>query len=205
MSDEKAKDYMPKRLLKLKNLLNGIALPADEDREARYSDFVALIYVGDDINKQLHAHPGIYAYMAEQRAQLQDAVDRTSYNLAKAEQAVGDTLELVVSIIRIGRKMTDEQKKEIKSILRLGDFPNTHIYHELEFPESDIDTFQTLNEKYADLVNLMATVDKLTLELFDYRARLNLVSELVSALGFQKLPCLKALVERETTGLAQQI
>jgi len=205
MSKEKTKkSTMQIKIEKIKRAFEGVILPSDEDREVKLTEIVNICKVGNDLGKELKTHPGVYAYMAEQKVALQMALENKSYQLRTYQQRVDMLCENLVGVIRdTNVKLTEAAKKEIISALKLGTFKDSSVYHNLDFEDGE-EAFARLNEQYDSLQKLTSEADEFEQEIIDYKGRYNLVSEIVDCLGFQKRMCLRALVDRETSGLAQQ-
>jgi hypothetical protein len=142
--------------------------------------------------------------MAVQKAELKTAVEKANYALGRCEQRLKDLCESIVSLVRTGSdKLTEQMKGEVLGLIRVGELSNSSIYSKLVF--DDVAVIHSLNAQYAEARNLIDSIEKQNLNILDLKSRYEIIDELVDALGYQKMPCLKALVEREASGLAQQI
>jgi hypothetical protein len=202
--EEKTKEPMEMRLAKIKRTFEGITLPKDADREARSREIVSLCMVSKSINKELQTHPGVYACLAEEKVALKEEISKRQKQLRVLNDRIEGLTDFVISLMRQSKdtKITEKVRDEVISLIKLGLFPDSPIYQDLDFEEEA--AFGPLNEKYAEVQNLLVEVNKLEDSLIDFTTRHALLDEIVDCLGYQKLACLKALVEREASGLAQQ-
>jgi hypothetical protein len=201
--DKKAITPMEAKIAKLTNAFQSVVLPPDEDRELQLKKIVDICKVGNNINKELRTHPGVYAWIATQKVAAQDLIDRKTYQLRTVQNRSEMVIDYIGVLVRESLKLTVEGKKELISLIKLGTFKESSMFHNIDFGKEE-ENFAVLNENYDAVQTLLAEAEELEQELIDLKGRHAFLQEFLNCLGYQKNMCLRALVDRETSGLAQQ-
>lgn len=198
---KKKPSLLAKKIGKIRKALTALDITISKEDLPLVEHLVGLCEIGDDLAKELSTHSGVYAYMAAQQAALQNEIDGLE-SQREIEQRIFDGLcDFILIQLRRHCKITGDQKKEIISTIRLGEFTNTFYYHEIE----DEVMLADVKNAYVKATHSLQLTIALAERLLVVKAKKLFIDQVVSALGYQRNMCLRTLTELQIVGLRQEI
>ena len=192
------------KIAKIEDALKELGFDvADTETGAMSTIFDIFDFQTKDIPRELKTHSGIYAYLAVQKANYEERQDNLEFQLTRIGKTKTAILDILLSLIRndFSGRLTEKMAGEIKSLIEMKRFVGSEYYHSLS-NDKDVKDIKELLMRYGQLENEQNALEQ---ERVDVRAKIRLLTEITTAIAFQKNMALKSLVDLHITGINQEI